>query len=63
MSKTTYKPGQSVMCFDNNYFDLSHYVGKYIAGVRMDGSQRLFTRTGHYAGADRTKNIAKVIDE
>lgn len=56
-------PGDTVQCYDESVYDISHPVdgGKYVAGVKPDGSQRLFKPNGQYAGADRSKNVARVL--
>lgn len=56
-------PGDTVQCFDNKVLDISHRTEdkRYLVAVNPAGDQRLFKPNGQYAGADRTKNVAKVL--
>jgi len=56
-------PGDTVICFDSKVLDISHYTEdkRYLVAVNPKGDQRLFKRNGHYAGADKSRNVAKKV--
>lgn len=56
-------PGDTVQCFDGKVLDISHPTedNRYLVAVNRAGDQRLFKKNGHYAGADKTRNVAKKV--
>lgn len=69
MSKEQIKLSRNSMveCHDGNSYRIMEIKGRYAHGLgvavdhRPNSNQRLFKLNGQYAGADRSKNVAKVL--